>query len=288
MNLQENTKALHRMVPYGRVGVLFVLGLVLCPAATPASRPGDSLQEGFDHLYNLSFDAAHRSFQSWEHVHPADPRAPAFDAAAYLFSEFDRLRILQSEFFVNDRNFQARSQLTADPKAKAKFENALNVTKKLSEARLRSSPDDPDAVFASILRLGLQADYIALVEKHNFQALSEIKDARQAAQSLLARNPGYYDAYLALGVENYLLSQKPAPVRWLLHMGGAQTDKETGIANLRITAAHGRYLQPYAELLLAVAALRDNNKGEARRLLGDLANRYPGNSLYREELKKIL
>jgi hypothetical protein len=288
MNLQENTNVLRRIAPCGRFGALLILCLTLSQAATPASGVADPLQDGFNHLYNLSFDAAHRSFQRFEQANPADPRGPAFDAAAYLFSEFDRLRILQSEFFVDDRNFRTTRQLTPDRNAKASFENALVLTQRLSDARLNTSPDDPDALFARVLRLGLSADYIALVEKHDFQALNEIKDARQTAQSLLARNPGYYDAYLALGVENYLLSQKPAPVRWLLHVGGAQTDKETGLANLRITAAKGRYLQPYAELLLAVAALRDKNKGEARRLLSDLANRFPSNLLYREELKKIL
>ena len=63
------------------------------------------------------------------------------------------------------------------------------------------------------------------------------------------------DAYLAVGVENYMLSLKPAPVRWILHMTGAQTDKETGVRQLKLTAEGGRYLRPYARLLLAVAAV---------------------------------
>jgi hypothetical protein len=286
MNFQQNTETIRRLAASGPVVLLLILCLLSSPALSIPANP-DPLQAGFDDMYNLSFAEAHRAFQNWEHDHPSDPRGPVFDAAAYLFSEFDRLRILQSEFFVDDRNFENRRQLAADPKIKASFDRALSQTEKLSEARLINSPRDPDAMFASVMRLGLRADYTALVEKRNFQALGEIKEARQNAQALLAQSPGYYDAYLALGVENYLLSQKPAPVRWLLHMGGAQTDKDLGITNLRITAAKGRYLQPYAELLLAVAALRDKNKEEARRLLCDLANRFPRNALYREELKKI-
>ena len=74
------------------------------------------------------------------------------------------------------------------------------------------------------------------------------------AERLLAVDPTYYDAYLAVGVENYLLSLKPAPMRWVLGWTGAQTDRETGLARLRITADKGHYLLPYARLLLAVAA----------------------------------
>lgn len=280
MDLQRSTIS-------GELHRLLIFSLLICASTACAKAEPDALQQGFNDMYNLSFGDAHSSFQSFAKAHPKDPRGPVFDAAAYLFSEFDRLRILQSEFFVNDHNFETRRRLVGDPIVKTKFENALEAADKVSQERLKKSAGDEDALFASAMSLGLRADYTALIEKRNFQALGEIKGARQTAQTLLDRNPHYYDAYLAVGVENYLLSQKAAPIRWLLHAGGAQTDKETGISNLRITATKGHYLQPYAQLLLAVAALRDKNDGEARRLLSDLANRFPRNVLYREELKKI-
>src|SRR5438270_9590053 len=106
MNFQENTTGWRTAVTRCSIRSLLIFGLAFCPVAMLATSSPDPLQEGFNRLYNLSFDAAHRSFKSWEQTHPADPRAPVFDAAAYLFSEFDRLHILQSEFFVNDRNFE--------------------------------------------------------------------------------------------------------------------------------------------------------------------------------------
>jgi hypothetical protein len=284
MHLQEITFAIRPVI---RRGISLILFLGCVPHSYGATSGRDQLQDGFDHLYNLSFEDAHRSFKGFEQSHPDDPRGPVFDAATYLFSEFDRLHILQSEFFLDDHNFVDRKQVTPDPEIKAKFDKDLQREDKISEARLRKSPNDVDALFANTMSLGLQADYLALIEKRNFQALSDIKDARETAQTLLSHDPKCYDAYLASGVENYLLSQKPAPVRWLLHLGGAHTDKDAGIANLRITAEKGHYLQPYAELLLAVAALRDGNNGEAKRLLSELADRFPKNTLYREELKKI-
>ena len=44
------------------------------------------------------------------------------------------------------------------------------------------------------------------------------------------------------GVENYLFSLKPAPVRWFLQIGGAETDRDRGIEDLRLTAEKGHYL----------------------------------------------
>jgi hypothetical protein len=60
---------------------------------------------------------------------------PVSDAAAYLFSEFDRLRILQSQFLTEDENFfSGFRKLNADPAAKRQFEAALAKTQQLADA----------------------------------------------------------------------------------------------------------------------------------------------------------
>jgi hypothetical protein len=117
--------------------------------------------------------------------------------------------------------------------------------------------------------------------------LGYMKAGRALAEKLLALDPSCYDAYLAVGVENYLLGNNAAPVRWLLRLGGAETDKQEGIAKLRLTAEKGHYLAPYARLLLAVAALRDHDRETARRLLAALAEEFPQNALYRKELARL-
>ncbi len=104
---------------------------------------------------------------------------------------------------------------------------------------------------------------------------------------MLAKDPTLYDAWFAVGIENYLLSQKAAPVRWILHSTGAQTDKETGVQKLALTAEKGHYLLPYARLLLAVVDLRDHAPQLAKEQLEWLAHEYPLNRLYKEELAKL-
>jgi hypothetical protein len=252
-----------------------------------AAADGTLLDTGYRQMYDLQFDGAHQSFRQWDQMHPDDPMGPVSEAAAYLFSELDRMRVLQAEFFVDDDRFLNRRRPEPDPAVKARFEHALEKGQAIADRTLRTSPNDENALLASVLRFGLHADYLALVEKRYLASLSEVKQGRDLAGKLLAAHPDCYDAYLAIGVENYLLSLKPAPIRWLLRIGGAQTDKDVGIANLRLTAGKGRYLKPYAELLLAVAALRDNNRSQAKRTLALLAGEYPQNRLYREELAKL-
>src|SRR3954452_1577506 len=150
--------------------------------------PADSLLDaGYRQMYNLEFDAAHRTFAEYQHEHPNDPVGTVSDAAAYLFGEFDRLHVLRSEFALNDQNFFSSSKpLPADPAKKQLFHAALAKAEQLAAPGLRQSPPDPNAMLAATLRLGLNADYLALIEKREFASLSEIKQARGEADKLLS------------------------------------------------------------------------------------------------------
>ena len=242
---------------------------------------------GFRQLYNLQFDEAHQTFTDFMRQNPTDPMGPVSDAAAFLFSEFDRLRILQSEFWVHDEPLMDFRKPDADPAVKRKFEAALERGQRLVDAQLAKDPDNANALMAATLRMGLHSDYLALIEKKHLAALGEVKQSRGIAEKLLAKHPEYYDAWLAVGVENYLLSLKPAPVRWFLQMTGARTDHDTGVAKLRLTAEKGHYLLPFARLLLAVNDMRQNNPAQAKAKLQWLAAEFPNNRLYKEELAKL-
>jgi hypothetical protein len=254
-------------------------------ASTPLAA--EVLADGYQDMYNLRFDAAHKTFQAYERENPQDPMGPVSDAAAYLFFEFEQLHVLRSEFFATNNSFLSRKPLPADPQVKNEFEAALARSKTLSEAMLQKQPGAQSALLADVVRVALHADYLALIEKENWQALTEIKQSRAEADALIKKYPDCYDAYLAAGVENYLLSQKAAPVRMFLRWTGAQTDKQQGVQYLRIVAGKGNYLRPYAKILLAIAALRDDNRQEAVSLLKELAAQFPGNGLFQEELKKL-
>jgi len=238
-------------------------------------------------MYNLDFEAAHLTFTNWEQAHPEDPLGPVSNAAAYLFAEFARMHVLESELFVDNAKFEERKGFAPDPRVREAFEKELQRGEQAANHTLEHSPGDHSAVFAKVMAGGLRGDYLALVEKRNLAALGVIKNSRALAEKLLSQDPSYYDAYLAVGVENYLLSVNPAPVRWFLRLTGARTDKEEGLAKLRLTAQRGHYLAPYARLLLAVAALRDHDRTQARSLLTGLADEFPHNPLYRRELARI-
>lgn len=268
--------------------IVFAFGCVLAGAnAAHACTASPEIELGYRQMYNLDFITAHKTFSAWQQAHPDDPMGFVSDAAAYLFSEFNRLHILEFDLFTEDNKFKSRVRLTPDSAAKLAFDHDLDRANQVAQIALAKSPHDHSAMLAQILASGLRGDYVALIENHNLASLSYMKNSRSIAEKLLAEDPECYDAYLAVGAENYLLSLNSAPLRWFLRLTGAQTDKQQGIAKLKLTAEKGKYLGPYARLLLAVAALRDKDMATARTLLQQLALEFPRNDLYAKELARI-
>lgn len=277
-----------KMTRLAALALLWVACTIFAVAQSPnrvVPQPG--LDLGFRQMYDLNFAGAHDTFHSYQKTHPDDPLGFVADAAAYLFAEFNRLHILESDIFVDDQKFDRRSTQQPDPEVKAAFAAELEHSDELVARILAASPSDANALFARVLANGLRGDYTAMIEKRNLASLSYMKTSRLTAEQLLAVDPTCYDAFLAVGVENYLLGTTPAPVRWVLRMAGSQTDKDEGIQRLRLTADKGFYLAPFARLLLAVAALRNKDKNTARVLLADLATEFPDNQLYSNELARI-
>jgi len=252
-----------------------------------AAANDPTLDTGFRQMYNLEFAAAHKTFEWWQQMHPEDPLGAASNAAAYLFGEFERLHILEFDIFAENRKLGDLGQLVPDPKIKVAFENELAKADKIAMKILDQHPDDKNALFARILTEGLRGDYAALVEKRKRAALDFLKSSRSIGEKLIAIDPDYCDAYLSVGIENYVLGIRSAPTRWMLRLSGAQTNRDKGLKSLKITAEKGRYLAPYARILLAIAAYRDGDLGTAKNLLVELARDFPGNKLYKVELARL-
>ena len=270
-------------IAFALAGMLILLRSGNAGACTDAA----SLDAGFRQMYNLEFAAAHKTFEAWQELHPDDPLGAASNAAAYLFTEFDRMHVLELSLFTDNRRLEESNKLSPDPQVKAAFDAQLSKADEIADKVLAQASDDRNALFAKVLSDGLRADYKALVEKRTRDGLGFLKLSRTTAEKLISIDPDYHDAYLALGIENYVLGIRSAPTRWMLRLSGAQTSKDKGITNLKITAEKGRYLAPYARVLLAIAALRDQDVSTARKLLVELAHEFPQNRLYTIELARL-
>jgi hypothetical protein len=272
------------------VATLLLVGFFGCAVSAedvPRKAVDSPLDHGFSNLYNLDFSGAQKDFTAWQQQHPDDPVGPVSEAAGFLFSEFNRLGVLESQFYENDKKFTERSKLTPDPEVRKNFQSAIARAENLAHIRLAKDPKDRDALFALTLSAGLQADYAALIEKKNLASLHFTKEASASAQQLLAVCHDCYDALLATGFSKYIIGSMAAPVRWILRLGGLPADKQGGIADLKTTAERGHYLAPFARILLAIAYVRERDKARALPLLTGLQREFPGNTLFPREISHL-
>ena len=108
-------------------------------------------------MYNLDFGGAHTTFGAISRRTPKTQWASVSNAAAYLFSEFDRLHILESDLFIDDHKFDGRSKLTPDPAIKIKFENELAKSTGLASKILAQNPEDKNALLRRSWRMASAA-----------------------------------------------------------------------------------------------------------------------------------
>jgi hypothetical protein len=246
------------------------------------------LDAGFHLLYELKVAEARSQFAVWQETHPGDPLGSASEAASYLFEECYRQGILTSEFFLDDKRLLGEVALEPDQTGRAAFLVAARRAHDLSQLQLTTNAEDANALFAMTLAVGLEADYAALIEKHQLDSLRMFRNAGRYAQKLLQVAPDAADAYLVLGAANYLIGSQALHKRLFLRFAGIRGDKGEGIQQLAIVAARGRYLRPFAKILLALAALREKQPELARAQLTELVAEFPQNSLFVGELAKFM
>lgn len=267
--------------------LIVFLVLLSTVSLAAANLPTPVLDQGFRRLYDLDFTGAQQSFESWERQNPDNPMGPVSEAAGVLFSEFNRLGVLEAQFYEDDSVFAARKKYAVDPSQKTLFEQRLVRAEDLARSRLARDAKDRDALFAMTLASGLRSDFLALIEKRNMASLHYTKEATAWADQLLAADPNCYDAHLASGVSRYIIGSMAAPVRWVLRLGGISGDKAGGIAELQITATEGHLLAPFARILLAIAYVREKEPVQARQLLLSLQQEFPNNPLFARELARL-
>jgi hypothetical protein len=258
------------------VGVLDVRAARATSGQTPieALRVPE-LDAGFHLLYELKPEEAHNQFAAWQQYHPEDPLGSASEAAAYLFEECYRQGVLTSEFFLDNKRFLGKIPLKPDPGLHAAFFAADKQAQDLAQLRLKTNPDDANALFAMALSVGMRADYASLIDKHQLDSLKMIREADKYAKKLLVIAPDAADAYLGLGTANYIIGSLPGLKKFFLGFAGVHGDKKAGIQQLEIAADHGHYLRPFAKILLALVALREKKTERPEHNLRSSSRSFP-------------
>jgi hypothetical protein len=258
------------------------------PSATPAFYPVPELMSGFRQLYEQNFDQARVTFSGWHSSHPEEPFGEVAVAASFLFEELYRQGVLTSDFFLNEKKFLHGIDGKPDPVRMKNFRDALTRARVLAKQRLKTDPKDPEGLFALTLAAGMESDADAILEKKQLDGLKRMKEANEYAKQLLAVHPDAADAYVAPGIANYIIGSLNPGYRLALWFGGIHGDKKLGMEQVGKTVADGRYLRPFAKIMLALAARREKQNALAQKLLHELTQEFPSNDTFAAEYAKAM
>src|SRR5271167_2311693 len=255
---------------------------------SPAFTPVPELSAGFDLLYEQKFAEARQVFTSWESRNLEGPFDEVAVAASYLFEELCDQGVLTSDFFLNEKKFLHGIDGRPNPERMSHFGEALTRARELAKARQKTNPNDGEALFALTLAAGMESDAESILQKKHMDGLKRMKEANKYADRLLAQDPDATDAYIALGIANYIIGSQSAGSRFALWFDGVHGDKRLGMEQVARTAENGRYLRPFAKIILALAARREKQNALAQSLFRELSEQYPDSELFASEYAKAM
>jgi len=85
------------------------------------------------------------------------------------------------------------------------------VDLKLPRRARKQSPTMEKPLFALTLAAGMESDAESILQKKHTEGLNRMKEANKYADWLLAQDPDATDAFIALGISNYVIGLR-APV----------------------------------------------------------------------------
>jgi hypothetical protein len=269
--------------------LLFALwGAIAASAQTDADPASAPMHRAFNRLYNFDFAGSQAIIEGHLQSNPEDSLAYALRGAVCLFTEFNRLKILDIDFFSNDDKITDKKRLKPDAAARFQIFEATAEARKKAAVRLVQHPEDRTALFALCMAAGLELEYTLMVEKKYLRSYALSKETQGYAQKLLALNPPACDAYVTLGSAEYVVANLNFFFRIFARFDGIEGSKQKAIGNLRQAIDYGLYYQPYAKILLTVVYLREKRIEDALLLMKELKRDFPENPLFGREVAILM
>jgi tetratricopeptide (TPR) repeat protein len=244
----------------------------------------DPLTEpGWQHFYNNEYDQALTAFEREAREHPGDPEAYNHIAQAVLYREMFRNGALESQLVTGTNPFLRRAKMDVSPDVRKLFQDALGKAIDLGNAELKQDANSIPALYALSVAHGLRANYAFLVEKAWSQALHDATTSRKYSDRIVTLDPKFVDAYLVLGLHDYVVGSLPLYLRMVGFLAGFHGNRELGIRELQDVAQHGLLNRYDAQILLAAIYRRERQPELAIPLLKECIIRFPRNYLLRLE-----
>lgn len=241
------------------------------------------VREAFQKFYEMDYGEALPLFQRIQREHPSDPIATAYLLDTVLFSELNRLDLLDTTFYANDGFLTMKRGVVEDPKVRDWIRALGDKAMGQANAELKVNPNNVDALFARGWTRSLEAVYSGLVERSFTAGLKQALGARSDCERVLQLDPRYTDAELIVGVDEYVVGALPLAFKILIGFIGIHGTKGEGLALLHDDAERGVLTRVEANTAMMLFLRREQRYQEAIQIARAMAEEYPHDYLFHLE-----
>jgi hypothetical protein len=262
------------------------------PAATaPAAKVAfdRARQEGNDALYNMDYATARERYLQMTRLAPDHPAGYVYLANNLWLERLNQSRRLTTSTYTGGSFYeQDKDEDKVDPKVDRQFGEWIKQAIAATQARLRNNPKDAEALYYQASAYGLRAGYDTTVKRSFVRAMGDANDSIAIQKKVLKADPDYVDAYMSIGLYEYVIDSLPFGWRLLARVAGLKGSKKKGVEHLELVAQKGRYAADDARVLLIGLYTKEGQPERALEVISQLAAKYPRNYLFGIERAAML
>ena len=202
-------------------------------------KPEQYARKGVDQVINLEMDNARKTFALLENQFPGYPLLPFLSATV----DWAEAEVSHGNKRDHLKEKAISAMMTAVRKADSYIENqTVSQDGKINEWRMTRG-------MANFFAARMYAD-----GGHTIKAYRLGRAGRDELRELIEKNPDMNDAYLVLGMYEYIAGSIPRGLRWLATLFDLRGDRDLGVRYLERASARAPVLAPEAARMLLVAA----------------------------------
>ena len=245
-------------------------------------------QPGFTDIYNIDYDQADRVFLALEKRFPEHPAPPQYLATIAWLRELFRRQDLDLDLFLSPSFFTKETTQAMPPEQRKAFFDYMQESQALSQKLLQANPKNQDAIYFLGASYGILASFAITIDHSLRKAFSYGNKAYDCDRQVLKLTPDYYDAYMTVGLYQYIVGSIPWYIKWLAALAGYHGTKDEGFRQLNVAVAKGNYVKVDAKILQMVLLMREGRPKEALQDARELHRDYPRNFIFQINIAQIL
>ncbi|MBS1789907.1 MAG: DUF3808 domain-containing protein [Acidobacteria bacterium] len=253
-------------------------------------------QAGNAALYNIDYAAARTKFEEIRRLQPQHPAGDIYLATTIWLEHLNKSRRLQTGLYSDDSSFYAGAENAkedsegddVDPAVDRAFRDRMASAKTKALALVARNKNDADAQYFLGAYYGVMAGYEASVARKFFAAMRNGSRSVDAHEKVLKLKPDYYDAYLSVGMYDYIVGNLPFVYKALATLAGVRGNKNRGIERLQMIIAKDAATADDARVMLLAIYKNEKRYGDALAVLQQLNSKYPASYLLKLETASTL